>query len=83
MLIIKHLKTNSKGNPFTTDASTTTNTITTPAQTYKRSTAIMITSTLSTKITVKTATTATKIKRSEILKKTVIGLMKRQFTMKN
>lgn len=34
MLIIKHLKTNSKSNLFTTDASTTTNTIITPAQTY-------------------------------------------------
>ena len=34
MLIIKQLKTNSKSYPFTTDDSTMTNTIITPAQTY-------------------------------------------------
>ena len=33
LLIIKQLKTNSKSNPFPTDISTTTNKITTPAQT--------------------------------------------------
>ena len=33
MLIIKQLKTNSKCNLFTTDASTTTNPITTPSKT--------------------------------------------------
>ena len=33
MLIIKLLKTSSKSNPFPTDVSTTTNTITIPAQT--------------------------------------------------
>ena len=36
ILIIKQLETNSKNYPFTTDASTVTNTITTPAQTYKQ-----------------------------------------------
>ena len=65
MLIIKQLKTNSKSNPFTTDASTITNTITAPPQTYETSTAILIittvtiTTTVSTAITVKTATTTT------------------------
>ena len=34
ILIIKQLRTNSKSYPFTTIASTTTNTITTPAQSY-------------------------------------------------
>ena len=33
LLIIKQLECNSKSNPFNTDVSTTTNTITTPAQT--------------------------------------------------
>ena len=36
MLIIKQLKWNSKSYPITTDASTTTNTITTPARTYDK-----------------------------------------------
>ena len=36
MLIIKQLKSNSKSYPITTDASTTTNTITTPARTYDK-----------------------------------------------
>ena len=82
LLIIKQLKT----DLFPTDVSTTTNTITTPAQTNDKInsnvmiiTKTTITKTTSTTITVKTrtiTTTTTKMKR------TIIALMKRQFTTK-
>ena len=92
LLIIKQLKSDSKGNPFPTDISTTTNTISNQPKTMITSTAIIIiiiiiitktaiTITTSTTITVKTRTmttaTTTKIKR------TIITLMKKQFTTKS
>lgn len=82
MLIIKHLKTNSKSNLFTTDASTTTNTIITPAQTYKTSTTIMIITTTVFKNN-NSKNSNSKNKKIRNTKKTVIALMKRQFTMKS
>lgn len=81
MLIIKHLKTNSKSNLFTTDASTTTNTIITPAQTYKTTAIMIITTTVFKNNNSKNSNS--KNKKIRNTKKTVIALMKRQFTMKS
>ena len=84
-LIIKQLKIDSKSNPFPTDISTTTNTTTKPTQTNdninsnnnnNKNNNNMTTSTTIT-ITTRTMTTTTTIKR------TIIALMKKQFTTKS
>ena len=89
LLIIKQLKTNLKSYPFTTDASTTTNTITTPAQIYdninsnndnnnnnNNNNSNNNINNNNCKTRTMTPPT-TKITRSEILKKTIIALMKK------
>ena len=80
LLIIKQLKTYSKSNLFPTVS--TTNTITTPAQTNdninsNNYTTITITITRSRTITAKTRTMTTTTAK---IKRTIIALMKRQFT---
>ena len=88
LLIITQLKTDSKSNPYPTNVSTTTNTVSTPAQTndnINSNTAIMIiiTKTITTTSTTITAKARAITTATTKMKRTIIALMKRQFTTKS
>ena len=87
LLIIKQLKTESKSNQFPTDVSSTTNTITKPAQTNAN---INSNNNNNNKhnnnnnnINNNNCKTRTMTRATTKMKKTIIALMKRQFTTKS